>query len=353
MEIKLNTPSTPDHDKRRSAYIDMVKGFAIYLVVFGHCIEYGSHVSIDKLYFDDFLFKLTSTFRMPLFMLICGYLFYFSTQKYSNKTLFRKKIQTLVIPVVVWNTIYLVLQYFYGFNYSCKELLETYVTALWFLWAVFWCSLLVLFVRKFFNDNIALYVVIFILSGFIPNKYGFQLYVWMYPFFIVGYLVGKYNLAKLLPLTRKMLIGGFLLSFVIFIILFYNFKTEYNVFISGTYIIRNYTIDINQILINLYRCIIGFVGSVQTLLLIYFFYLQFTKHWIANAFRMLGIHSIGIYLINRVVYNDFVIPYIPNRLSYGYFEVFIETTILVAIAYGISEMLRKNEYIKLLMFGGR
>ena len=60
--------------KVKNQNIDILKGVAIFLVVFGHCIQYCSQGYFD--FFENKVFIFIYTFHMPLFMLISGYLFY-------------------------------------------------------------------------------------------------------------------------------------------------------------------------------------------------------------------------------------------------------------------------------------
>lgn len=54
----------------RIKYWDLLKGIAIFLVVWGHTIQYGGSGSI---FFDNKAFIFIYSFHMPLFLLISGY----------------------------------------------------------------------------------------------------------------------------------------------------------------------------------------------------------------------------------------------------------------------------------------
>lgn len=73
----------------RSDFIDFLKGIAIYLMIFAHCIEYGSGKELMKHYAftDNFFFRLINSFHMPLFAAISGYLVYYSLKKYPLEKL--------------------------------------------------------------------------------------------------------------------------------------------------------------------------------------------------------------------------------------------------------------------------
>ena len=67
------------------AYINVVKGIAVVLMIWGHCIQYSSKGSFDV--FSHPIFQGIYSFHMPLFMLISGYLFWFSFQKRDLKNI--------------------------------------------------------------------------------------------------------------------------------------------------------------------------------------------------------------------------------------------------------------------------
>ena len=67
--------------KKRNEFIDILKGYAIILVVLGHSLQYGCGLLPNNQFFSNNIFKIIYTFHMPLFVLISGYLFYFSEKK--------------------------------------------------------------------------------------------------------------------------------------------------------------------------------------------------------------------------------------------------------------------------------
>lgn len=80
--------------KKRVREIDLIKGIAIFLVVFGHSIQYGSGSYFLKsgLFFQNNVFKVIYSFHMPLFMLVSGFLFYSSKDRGFKTILFSKYI---------------------------------------------------------------------------------------------------------------------------------------------------------------------------------------------------------------------------------------------------------------------
>ncbi len=61
----------------RNVYIDIVKSFAIFMVVLGHCLQYTLP---DNYRFSNTLFIMIYSMHMPLFIAISGYLFFYQTR---------------------------------------------------------------------------------------------------------------------------------------------------------------------------------------------------------------------------------------------------------------------------------
>ena len=109
----------------RVQYIDALKGLAIFLVVFAHCIPLqfmeprgGDVYASQPMRINDFIYL----FHMPLFMFLSGYLFYkpvsgvVSWQDFG-KSLW-KRFQSLIVPYFVAGvTLYYVKGMFFVYWY--------------------------------------------------------------------------------------------------------------------------------------------------------------------------------------------------------------------------------------------
>lgn len=96
--------STEKVCQTRNMYLDIVKGVIIVLVVMGHSIQYGNgYVYLDgENFYDNSVFKFIYSFHMPIFMLVSGYLFNNSIEKYAPLHLFMKKMRMLIIPILLF-----------------------------------------------------------------------------------------------------------------------------------------------------------------------------------------------------------------------------------------------------------
>jgi len=90
----------PTFSIERNVTIDVLKGWAIYLVVMGHFIyeTYTKFYSEQSFYVNKFIYS----FHMPLFFVVGGYCNAWSIQKYKIKSFFTKKTKSLLIPFFFW-----------------------------------------------------------------------------------------------------------------------------------------------------------------------------------------------------------------------------------------------------------
>ena len=100
-----------ENKSERELIPDLLRGFAIILVVFGHCIQEGSGAAYrtEQLYFDDRLYQFIYSFHMPLFMMISGYLNWKgiegARERASRISLVRRRAASLLIPVFAWTAL--------------------------------------------------------------------------------------------------------------------------------------------------------------------------------------------------------------------------------------------------------
>ena len=185
--------------KSRDVFLDFTKGILICLVVLGHAIQYGSgiiYLSNDA-YYNNLLMKFIYSFHMPLFIFISGWLTYGSFKRNGDMVATLNRAKTLIIPIIVWTPIMRLFGILAG-RYSTITLLgliRTFLTNYWFLWAVIWSTIFAFFTNRIQKRTyrILLYLLFFIVSFFTPDIYWAYAYKFVIPFFIVGFLMAKYN----------------------------------------------------------------------------------------------------------------------------------------------------------------
>ena len=183
---------------KRILYLDGLKCLAILLVVMGHCIQ-RSYVAMDPetdAFYYDSIFKFIYGCHMPLFITISGFFFYNSLQKYSFKDLIKSRFLKLIVPIIAWHIIWMITDGFsnQGEGYTMVSFVAGFLKQYWFLWAVFYCSIVVLFVEGLIKERIKLiiYSLLIVLSLFLPNILNIDRYVYLFPFYLIGFLYCKY-----------------------------------------------------------------------------------------------------------------------------------------------------------------
>ena len=86
----------------RIGYIDTVKGIAIILVVYMHCLECvkGAYFGEPEIMTDK-LFAFTLSFHMPVFMMVSGY---FATTLINKDIsyIFKSRVLPIIFPLIFW-----------------------------------------------------------------------------------------------------------------------------------------------------------------------------------------------------------------------------------------------------------
>ena len=337
----------------RNNYLDYIRGIAIFLVVVGHCIQFGSGSAYLKsgLYFANPLFKFIYSFHMPLFMLISGYLGWFSISKKTHKDFVIDKCKGILIPLIAWHTLFQGLQILTNPSSISQEVFFwSYFHTLWFLRALICCYIFVLLGHKFFNDHLVFYTTVCILMLFVPNKIIPDVFVFTIPYFTIGYLFNKYqsinrvSRSLLNPLAYGM-IGLFFLLFLHF------YKDNYYAYVSKTYLFNGKYSILFMIFVNLYRNLTAILGCIFMLLTTKYLSKFLARSKTNLFFTTIGQVSLCIYIINHYV-NELVLLNLPiNKLSY--LNVLIESVVIICFAYFCSQLLKKNRLLRILFLGGR
>jgi len=346
--------------RKRNEYIDIAKGIAIILVVLGHSIQYGSYKNINDSFFEDPIFIAIYSFHMPFFMLISGFLFYNTTCYYPWKVNLLYRFKKIIIPIFTWNTVYLIFYNCINSNspMTFYKIILSYTSNIWFLWAIFYCNIILLVIQRFFNDKVILYVIIGLLLLCLPNIRNLPLYIYMYPFFTLGYWVNKFKAYfPFRKVTSPQIIISLIVFLLIFFILYEQYTKEDFVYISGTAIIKDFgqlhpRFDIHQLYIDSFRILIGLVGSLFLFLLIRILYQQKWTRKLLYPLSIIGQRSLGSYITSTLFVNEFILPILPNRDHFYYPHVIVETTITVFICYYITLFLEKNQFTRKNMLGG-
>lgn len=175
--------------------VDVLRGFAILLVVLGHAVA-PSNVASDSISWCNNIYTFIYTFHMALFFAISGFCF---TNRESYFSLVAKKARFLLIPYVVFNLITVVLRRILPmFSLLDKSLGQSlwdivfYGGEIWFLYVLFeifvLAPLLLKVTRGTWARTLAVEVLLLILFFFVKDQYFLRLsdLVYFMMFFLLG-----------------------------------------------------------------------------------------------------------------------------------------------------------------------
>ena len=94
--------------KNRNEYLDIVRGIAIILMIFGHCVQYGNGVEFSRPdhFFNNKAFQVIYSFHMPLFMMVSGYFYSHTLGKCDTfMKLFKNRFSRILLPIIGWQVV--------------------------------------------------------------------------------------------------------------------------------------------------------------------------------------------------------------------------------------------------------
>lgn len=272
-------------------YINILRGLAIFLMLWGHSIQHASNGYFD--FYEDDVFKFIYSFHMPLFMMVSGYLFRGTCKKMDLLELLKHKTRALFHPLVMCT----IINYYITTGVSCvirggySDLfnggwLEN-IKSLWFLWSVLAFSISLGVAVKITSIRwlqILLVLIGWFAAAIFPGADG---NIYLYPYFVFGYYLANYEF----KFEKRILIVG-LISLLVFAILLMNFHKEHYIYISG--IIGNGYAFKEHLMINLLRWAVGFAGCISCIVISSAIYQRVHNKLLANPV-LRGVENLGIY----------------------------------------------------------
>ena len=342
-----------------------MRGIAIYLMLWGHCIQCCSMDSFS--FFEDPAFKAIYSFHMPLFMIVSGYLYYGSFEKRNLRDLLTHRLQSMLWPIiggtVIKNLLIMIpatiLSHGQISSLLDGALLQGWESSLWFLWSVLSCSTAVGVACKVGKTPFlrAIYLLVGVLFvALFPNA---NENLFMYPFFIVGFFMAKHKQFLFTAFGRIRYI-----VFLLFPVLLLFYKREHYIYITPMFgaesgVAYNLTVD-------LFRFFIGLVGSLFLLILVSLVFRRLLcsderipKFW--TTLSRLGENSLQIYCLSiplLSVYLPYIFqkcmePFGYNLLAENWVLYNLIFTPLLAVGYcaallAVTRLLKKFRIHKLL-----
>lgn len=199
---------------KRLTYIDVMRGFAIFFIVYGHSIVHSlnSHIAFNIVY----------SFHVPLFFVISGLTFSSINKRFFS--FLKNKFLRILIPYFIWSLLFLIPYYLFGKsvgesfgNTGSFNILENLYnilygvgassalkqnTPLWFLPALFSMEIIFYFICKLKGkkNHFIIMLFLFLVSMFsykfisLILPFGLNTFLNLGIFFYFGYLMKEYKI---------------------------------------------------------------------------------------------------------------------------------------------------------------
>lgn len=209
------------NNTKRFFWIDNLKGFLILLVILGHCIQ---HTISD--YQSNIVFQFIYSFHMPLFIFVSGYVSYRDCLKWLT---IKKRFLQLIIPFMVWTILSALMR---GDFLTIPTTILYPEKGLWFLWALFFITLINTISCRFAyrirlsDELINIFIAIILLISMRAfNYFCYPTIAKFYLFYIAGFYLRKYS--NCFDRWDKYIIIPSFLLFLTMFILFHQNKSSF------------------------------------------------------------------------------------------------------------------------------
>lgn len=310
----------------RNPYWDILRGIAMLLVVLGHA-------GLSK---ESLPNRAIYAFHMPLFMIISGFFFHFSLQKYSFWENLRRKAVQLLLPVLLIGTLYYFLK---GGSYF-----GVLTRTLWFLQAVFLSCLAVLVISRIFRSGTAQFMAclaLCIVFLFVPDFACSTGAKFMFPCFVAGLCLNRWGLDQKFKSLRgrPWLSAGLAVAFCVLLLFFSFDQTFYN---TTVYLFSGIDSPGALLYDDIFRVVIGLTGSFAALALLYELSIRLPQEGVVPAFlRLLGRNTLPFYCIH-IYLNEwwlgFYRPVYPSPWHYVVLFCIICTAVCLLLSLGYNSL---------------
>lgn len=324
-------------------WIDALKFFAIFLVLWGHCIQYF----LSSFYLDEPVYRFIYSFHMPLFMMVSGYLFGLSTKRDIRLLIKNKSIQ-LLLPVLSWAVLYIVIEKLLGID-DTRGILESLKNNFWFLKSLFICFMLMIpfmiLDKQFFTQEdkkgFNAQTVILMTGGGIcllfSQLISYSMVCLMFPSFFIGFIVGRCNNWFGNHIYRLGIV-----SFIVFIMMFSFRENLYNGILDG-------------FAGRIYRIIMGASGAFAILTGFYCLFKKESHSAFVVTCSRWGKETLGIYIVQTYLLEKILSQYLNfdgiNFYLVNFIIFPIISLLIMWICILIIRLLKTNKVTAFLLLG--
>lgn len=344
------SPNSRYFRKDRLKSFDLLKFFAIFLVLWGHSIQYF----LSSIYYEEPVYRFIYSFHMPLFMMISGYFSVSSISLNFGQFLKKKSIQ-LLLPSASWGIILWIWFSFYSFlqtrmyDFHIYQLWRILIFEFWFLKSCFFCYLLAFCGYYVMRGQLIWVFVTLLISQFLSI---FHLWI-MYPCFMIGFLLKK-DMALLCHISKYYYLYAFL-----FMIMLCFWDSSFWTHDSSLYdvIIGLKDADFSPLCswsYRIYRLTIGVVGSFLFIGLFHNLFNQANSRIVLIG-CVFGQYTMEIYVLQLIIIESILSCYLKfdnqNHLIYTFIIAPLTSVIFIILIVYFVKAISKSPYLRFFLFG--
>lgn len=334
----------------RLQQFDALKLFAIFMVIWGHCIQH----MLSSNHLDETGYIMIYSFHMPLFMMISGF-FAISGLKRSFISSIITKTRQLLLPCIISSIIMAALVYIIKGEDFWQGIDFQLLYAFWFLKTAFFCFLLARISYSFGKYKIIAFLATLTLTQ-IPHIYRIPYFTTnieiMYPCFVIGVIIKNYwNVVERNYKTIAITAGLIFAAMLIFWSKDFWQNTHAIIYMLKA---GEFSEGFYLAYLRIYRIAIGISGSV-------FFIALF--HWCINGAKNkfidkvceYGQYTIGIYILQSFILETIMAQHINmdsiNSIAFNLIISPIMSVLLLFVCIYLSKIIEKNKYTAFLFLG--
>jgi hypothetical protein len=195
------------------------------------------------------------------------------------------------------------------------------------------------------KDSAIIYLIGFLVLFVIPDGLGLGAYKYMLPYFIAafyfrGYIQGDIQ-DKWLGFIDKWKYHILAILTVCFAVMFMFYNEESFIYLTGYKLIGKDVL--HQLYLDIYRTLIGFVGSGVFILL--WRCITDVTEYKFNLLRRLGVDSMGIYILSGYIL-VFVVQKFDFIKGQSYIFNIVETIVVLVLSVTLVEVFGKIRFVK-------
>lgn len=349
----------------RQKAFDVLKSFAIFLVIWGHVIQY--FLSSD--YYEEPLYRIIYSFHMPLFMMISGY-FSLSSMSLSPLSFLKKKFIQLILPAYSWIFVLALIHLFSKTHFSTVSpslwiiYIEEAVVYIrdgffeadpfWFLKTCFFCYLLAYSGSQLRLNKYVWMMITLIISQCELPFVNISHIDMMYPCFIVGMEL-KDNPQFFYQICRHYIwpLGLFLVMLIFWDQYFWGYDGFLNTLLTSRMHINDPLFL--KIFTQLYKLAIGLAGSFAFIGLFCSIIPQDNTNKFVSLCGDWGQYTLGIYILQSIILEMYLSRYILldglNFYIYNFLVAPIIALLVLTICVNFIKKMMKSSGLAFFFLG--